>query len=1107
MAVGAGLLLGLAVLLPFLVNTHAIKGKLVKAASQAVEGQVHLDRIRLAILPKPHAIISGIRMTIPESVQGACDELSVSVRLGALLFGRLELAALVLERPDFEFKLPTSSRNAPQKHVSLQKSGDLLQQMKKRLGVLATMIRDGTVVVEDGRIRVQQGTRRADIGALRLKGQFHFSSRHLSLQINRLDLDHPKLSLAGELMVNFSEPVGIQLKVTGQNVDVNDVRTTILSLGGQISDIREVFNIVKGGRVSTITVEVQGKNWADLSDIKHWQMDAEMKDGIISIPEVNLNITDVSGRAVIQNGILTAENIAGNYKKTRARQGSLKIGLLSDVNLFHLDVNLNADVSELPTVLNRVIDDKPFKAELARIKQLTGMAGGKLILGNNLDNISVQIDLSQFNLKARYDRLPYPLAVKGGPFYFKGDEIQADHLSIQMQNTHFTHISGRITWSGEPELDIQTGPGTIVLSEIYPWLKDHADLKKHLKPIETIDGSIVVSALNLKGPLLRSSDWRFNTSGDVQNLAVQTSRLPQLLVLPKGHFKLVPEMLVLSNSQARMLDLQTDFSARVTGSMDGVHQLSINGNGLMGPDFTKWLVNTLKIPAKYHLQPPIDFKGLDVEWHRSGEITVGGCITPLNGPRVMADMRFTPAEIDIRKLKFQDKVSDAEMVVKHRYASNKIDLSFKGNLTKSTLDRLLKKNQLLRGSIDGNLNAEIDLKHPINSVIKGNLETHQVFLPLKGFSPLNIGHAILIGLGNKINVEDADLEWLGNRFKLAGDLALKPETVLLDLNVLAETIDVAKFKMLFEEKKEAPKPTAKKTPNRIQGLINIHTPSLKYGNFTWTSCGAKLEIEGQAVTVTVDQADLCGISMTGSVKYTPKGMWIQIIPNSQEKKIQLGSGCLVGKTATERMEGEFQISGEVMTQGKTKAALLHNLRGDMAARVENGRIHNVGRAGILTNILSFLHINHLVKGNFPDLRREDFRYKSLSVKVHYDKGSAVVDKIFMDAEALNIICTEGRFDIANHTLDLILLLSPLKNVDFVVEHIPVVRMILGGTLVAIPVEVKGDISNPDIKVLPVSAISKDALGIVKRTLHIPVQIIQPILSGKSSFRKKDLPDQ
>ncbi len=1203
-------IVGLLILLPTLINTDAIRAKIEAAASQAIEGQVDFERIRFVFLPRPHVIISQGRMVVQDSVQGKWMEMSVFPRLSALLLARIEVVDLKVKQPDFELRLPASSRHKSEKRDSFQGSEDLRQQVEEGLGALAAVLKNMEVTIDDGSLsvleenknplvwqditaalsvsdkritveftcsssffhkitlksevnpdtlnlkgkatlqglalrplmahwqpdtdlritdgsidltlqfqsqgwrnwqtdfesrilslKVQNNTHRADIGPAALKGRFHFSAPQMSLHIDRLDLDNPKLSLTGILSINPSEAVGVQLQITGKNVDANDVRTTALSLGGHIPDVREVFDIVKGGRIPTVTVDVQGKDWADLSEFEHWRIEADMTDGVIFIPGVHLDLTDVFGHAIIENGILTAENIRANNGKTQGRQGSLKIGLAGDVKPFHLDMDINADLASLPLILDHVIDDKQFKSELSRIEHLSGMGTGKLILGENLDDISVQIDVSEFDLKARYNRFPHPLSVKGGSFQFKNDEIRIGNLSARIKNTHFSKISARVNWGHTAEFEVQTGAGAIVLSEIYPWLKEHGNLAESLKNIEALNGSIAVSALDLKGPFSSPSAWRFNISGDIQDLAVKTRRLPQKLVLRRGHFKLAPESLTLSKSHARILDLETDFSAKIDDYMKGVSQLHFSGTGKMGPNITQWVASEIKIPAQYQLKPPISFKRLDVDWNRSGKIAVAGSMTTSNGPTVTADIRFAPDEIDIRQLTIHDNASNAEFTLKHKPKAKMTDLSFKGNLAKVTLDQFWKTNRFLEGTVKGNLQAKIDSNHPLNSVVNGNLEAHQVFLPLKTAGSFRIEHTVLSASEKKVTIHKADIDWLGNRFELNGHMTFKPGSIFLEMNATGEEIDVGRFQTLFKNNGKKSSSDETPSPSIFQGTLHIDAQRVKHGFYTWSPYRATLVLEKNSLTMRIDEAILCGIETQGTVKFSSHGIWMEIILSSEPKEIQHAAGCLTGKSTSEMMEGQFQTAGALNTEGKTADELLRNLKGNFEFSIRDGRIYNTGRVGIFTNIFSFLKINRLVEGDVPDLKSHDFRFKSLSSKSYLQDGKFILTDGYIDAESLNIIVTEGEFNLLDQTLDLTLLVSPLKTVDTIVKYIPIVNQILKGTLIAIPVNVKGDISNPKVRALSPSAFGSRAMGILERTLKAPVKIIEPILPDISDPQK------
>jgi hypothetical protein len=76
----------------------------------------------------------------------------------------------------------------------------------------------------------------------------------------------------------------------------------------------------------------------------------------------------------------------------------------------------------------------------------------------------------------------------------------------------------------------------------------------------------------------------------------------------------------------------------------------------------------------------------------------------------------------------------------------------------------------------------------------------------------------------------------------------------------------------------------------------------------------------------------------------------------------------------------------------------------------------------------------------------------------------------------------------------------LKTADFIIKKVPIVKDILGGTLVSIPVKVKGDFENPDISFLSASDIGYGLMGIMTNTLKAPVKIIQPVIPGKRELK-------
>jgi hypothetical protein len=83
------------------------------------------------------------------------------------------------------------------------------------------------------------------------------------------------------------------------------------------------------------------------------------------------------------------------------------------------------------------------------------------------------------------------------------------------------------------------------------------------------------------------------------------------------------------------------------------------------------------------------------------------------------------------------------------------------------------------------------------------------------------------------------------------------------------------------------------------------------------------------------------------------------------------------------------------------------------------------------------------------------------------------------------------------------LVAPFKTVDRLVDIIPLVGHVLGGTLISIPFKAKGDLKDPSVIPLPPTAVGSEVLGILERTLKLPITIIQPIFSKGKNKKKEE----
>ena len=138
-----------------------------------------------------------------------------------------------------------------------------------------------------------------------------------------------------------------------------------------------------------------------------------------------------------------------------------------------------------------------------------------------------------------------------------------------------------------------------------------------------------------------------------------------------------------------------------------------------------------------------------------------------------------------------------------------------------------------------------------------------------------------------------------------------------------------------------------------------------------------------------------------------------------------------------------------------------------------------------------------MQGDKLDLSENDLPYKRIDLTLQIREGVAKLQDATMTSKPLNIV-GEGKIDLRTQELAVILLVSPLTTADAVVRRIPLVGKILQGTLVAVPVEVKGPLTDP--KILPMSpkAVGSRLLGIMERTVTAPLQLVDPFLKTKES---------
>ena len=190
------------------------------------------------------------------------------------------------------------------------------------------------------------------------------------------------------------------------------------------------------------------------------------------------------------------------------------------------------------------------------------------------------------------------------------------------------------------------------------------------------------------------------------------------------------------------------------------------------------------------------------------------------------------------------------------------------------------------------------------------------------------------------------------------------------------------------------------------------------------------------------------------------------------------------------IEGEFSLNGSL------DGALDNFKDGHLQIESSQGRIL---RLKLLSKIFSVINITDIFsvgqEGENAEMSARGFPYTDLLLKTHVKENELIIDEAVIRGEGLNLFA-RGKMNLSTLELDVVVMISPFKTLDAIVSKVPLVGRIIGGetaTLITFPVGVTGRASDPQVTLLPPSAVGEGVVNMIKRTLLLPFYILTPIL--------------
>ena len=497
------------------ISSPTVINKIQQVVAEQAGIKLEFQSIELDYFPQPAITLQQINLTIPDYGQGTVAEISFSPAILSLLVGDLRLDRLSLVKPEFSLDLPSSkSQRSPVKSDQDVGPEASLAEIFTKLGQVSP---DFDLVISEGYLKVgrdqqplleagdldlhlalavtdsrkasatlrskaavlnvrRNGHKEALKGA-EMNGSVAIDGDTISLTLKRLALDEPGLELSGQIEQTSGTPA-FKLNVSGKNIDVDDTRRIALALAGDISIVDKIFNYLRGGTVSQINVRSQGRTTGELGELKNLRIEGTVQKGNISIPEIKLDLTETVGDVLIADGVLQGTGMSTRLEGSSGHNGTLKVGLADGDDLFQLELMLSADLAQAKQILERIVVNPGFIEEVNQITHLQGTGAGKLVLGDSLDNLNAEVDVSALDFIADYQRVPFPIKVTSGQVTFEKNLINLKEWQGAVGDSEFSKLSCRVALSSSDK-DPSQGLGRIELrldgtleEDLVKWLSE-----------------------------------------------------------------------------------------------------------------------------------------------------------------------------------------------------------------------------------------------------------------------------------------------------------------------------------------------------------------------------------------------------------------------------------------------------------------------------------------------------------------------------------------------------------------------------------------------------------------------------------------------------------
>ncbi|MBI5376009.1 MAG: AsmA-like C-terminal domain-containing protein [Candidatus Schekmanbacteria bacterium] len=197
--------------------------------------------------------------------------------------------------------------------------------------------------------------------------------------------------------------------------------------------------------------------------------------------------------------------------------------------------------------------------------------------------------------------------------------------------------------------------------------------------------------------------------------------------------------------------------------------------------------------------------------------------------------------------------------------------------------------------------------------------------------------------------------------------------------------------------------------------------------------------------------------------------------------------------------GDIDITDCISSSWKNAQEIRANLEGKISFISKNGTIKKTG-IGVISKILSFFNVFSWKDFWIKDIETKGMTYNTISADFTGKEGIFHTENFLLDGSSMKISAI-GDIDLKNYKINMTVGVMPLGTVDTIISKIPIVGYILTGkdkSLISAYFEVTGDLKNPEVKPVNIKSMGSGILGLLRRSLGFPYDLIKDMGSDKKT---------